>query len=433
MFNDQPFHSEGSLLSTTDVYESLAREGFQRRKQTAALQRAALIEGQALFADSLRGTIDPMLRDEVFYPRGHSYVAREAQSRYPALVALRETMTISDFGAYLTTDLLNVMLWGGFNQSTPEIEQLVKKGPALTDFRTIKRLLINGGIGAFEEDKSQQQAPTVEGALTPANPITYTPKVYAKKMSIDWKALYNDVYGIFNELTQTLLTSWRITVSNFITNMYWDANGPNASLFSSTYRNLVTTTYGASSNNPALSFQALADAYTVLLKQQGPEGEPIEFAGRLLLIVPPTLAVTAKALKASVMNQLSILGGNQNSDGFPTVRLNVPPNTAVPDFDVIVDKRISKVVTSGTVMNTAWILAYDPSMQNRPTVEMSFMRGFDVPQVWQRVPDTMRVGGAVDNRMGAFDSGNIDYKSVLVMGGAYGDGRSAVASTGQGS
>jgi len=430
---EQNFDLSGGFTGTPDLYADLARQGFQRRSQTTQLRRAALIEGQALLADAQRGRVDPMLVQEVFQPRGHEYVAQEAQRRYPALIAARETMSISDFGAYLTTDLINVMLWGGFQQSTPEIEMLVKKAPPLTDFRTVKRLVIDGGIGAFNEDKGRQSAPTEEGALTPVDPITYEPKVYAKKMSIDWKALYNDTYGVFNMLTSTLLTSWRITVSNFITNMYWDASGPNASLFKSAYRNLVTTTYGASSNNPPLSFQALADAYTVLLKQQGPEGEPIDFAGRLLLVVPPALAVTAKALKASTQNQLSILGGNQNADGFPTVRLNVNPTMVIPDFDIIVDKRISKVVTSGTVMNTAWLLVYEPSAQNRPTVEMAFLQGFDTPTVWQRVPDTMRAGGGVDNRMGSFDGGQIDYKSVLVMGGAYGDGRSAVASTGQGS
>ncbi len=426
------FNLAGNYTSNDELYSALAADGFLRRQRAGALQRAAVVEAQAMIADVRSGRAHEMLMSEVFMPSGHQYIAQEAQSRYPALVAFRETMATSDFTAYLTTDLINIMLWGGFLTNIPAVMPLVKKAPPLADFKTVKRLMIDGAIGPFDEDLSQGTAPAPQDTLTPVDPITYDPKVYTRKMSISWKALYNDTFGIFGDLTSRILTSWNITVADFITRKYWDANGPHASLFKAAFRNLITTTYGASSDNPPLSFQGIADGYTILLQQQGPEGEPIDFQGTLYLVVPPALAVTAKAIKASVLNQLSVLGGTTNSDGFPSIRLNVGAGV-IPDFEIIVDKRISKVVTSGTVANTAWMLVYEPSAQNRPTVEMGMVRDFDTPSVMQRVPDTMRVGGGVDVRMGAFDSGNIDYKSVLVMGGAYGDGRSAAASTGQGS
>jgi hypothetical protein len=426
------FNLDGQFSTTPELMASLAAQGFARRNQVSALQRRAVIEAQALISDVRTGREHEVLMSEAFSPGRFAYVGREVQAKYPALVAFRETMTTSDFTAYLTTDLINIMLWGGFTTNIPAVMPLVKKAPPLADFKTVKRLLIDGAIGPFDEDLGQGQAPAPQVALDPQDPITYDPKVYSRKMSLSWKALYNDTFGIFNDLTSRILTSWNITVADFITRKYWDANGPHASLFKAAFRNLITTTYGASSNNPPLSFQGIADGYNVLLRQQGPEGEPIDFNGTLYLVVPPALAVTAKAIKASVMNQLSVLGGTTNSDGFPSIRLNVGQGV-LPDFEIIVDKRIPKVVTAGTVANTAWALVYDPAAQNRPTVEMGMVRDFDTPTVMQRVPDTMRVGGGPDVRMGAFDSGNIDYKSVLVMGGAYGDGRSAAASTGQGS
>jgi hypothetical protein len=426
------FEKVGQYTSHDDLHASLAAQGFQRRTEADSLRKRAVIEAQALIADVRAGREHEMLLHEAFTGRSrYEYVAREAQAKYPALMALRETMATTDFTAYLTTDLINIMLWGGFQINIPAVMPLVKKTPPLADFKTVKRLMIDGAIGPFDEDLSQGTAPAPQEALTPVDPITYEPKVYTRKMSISWKALYNDTYGIFNDLTQRILMSWNITVADFITRKYWDANGPNVSLFKAAFSNLITTTYGAASNNPPLDFQGIADGYTVLLKQQSPEGEPIDMNGTLYLVVGPALAVTAKAIKASVMNQLSILGGVTNSDGFPSVRLNVGKGV-IPDFEIIVDKRIPKVVTSGTVANKAWMLVYEPAAQNRPTVEMGMVRDFDTPSVMQRVPDTMRVGGGVDVRMGAFDSGNIDYKSVLVMGGAYGDGRSAAASNGSG-
>lgn len=426
------FDFHGQFAGSDELHNHLAAEGFRRRTAHSALQKRAVIEAQALIGDVRAGRVHEMLMREVFYPSRYDYIAKEAQSRYPALIALRETMATSDYTAYLTTDLINIMLWGGYQINIPAVMPLVKMTPPLADFKTVKRLMIDGAIGPFDEDLSQGTTPAPQEALDPVPPITYEPKVYTRKMSISWKALYNDTFGIFNDLTNRILTSWNITRANFITRKYWDSAGPHASLFNAGYRNLITTAYGASSNNPPLTFQGIADGYTVLLKQLSPEGEPIDFPGTLYLVVPPALALTAKAIKASVMNQLSVLGGSNDASGFPQVRLNVGKGV-IPDFEIIVDKRIPLVVTTGNVANTAWMLVYDPGSQNRPTVEMGMVRDFDTPNVMQRVPDTMRVGGGIDVRMGAFDSGNIDYKSVLVMGGAYGDGRPAAGSNGTGS
>ncbi len=425
--------SVGNFTSTNDLHANLAMEGFRKREIQSQLHRRAVIEALAMITDVRTGRQDEILMREVFYPSGrHHYVAQEAQAKYPAVIALRETMATTDYAAYLTTDLINIMLWGGFQNSAINVMPLVKKTPPLADFKTVKRLLINGAIGPFDEDDSMATAPAPQVALTPVDPITYEPRVYTRKMSISWKALYNDTFGIFNDLTSRFLSSWQMTVADFITKKYWDANGPHASLFNAGFVNLITTANGASVNNPPLTFQGIADGFNVLNRQLGPEGQPIDFQGTLYLVVGPALEITARAIKASVMNQLSVLGGNQNGDGFPTVRLNVGKGV-IPEFEIIVDKRIPLVVTSGTVANTAWELVYAPSAQNRPTFELGMVRDFDTPSVMQRVPDTMRVGGGVDVRMGAFDSGNIDYKSVLAMGGAYGSGQSAAASTGQGS
>ena len=88
--------------------------------------------------------------------------------------------------------------------------------------------------------------------------------------------------------------------------------------------------------------------------------------------------------------------------------------------------------TTAGVKDTAWGLMYDPNAQARPALEMGFLTGFDTVQIYQEVPNTMRVGGGVDPALGNFYTMNQNFKGLLVMGGTQIDGRSNVWSTGQG-
>jgi len=79
-----------------------------------------------------------------------------------------------------------------------------------------------------------------------------------------------------------------------------------------------------------------------------------------------------------------------------------------------------------------WGITVDPQAQARPNTEVGFLNGFETPQIFQKVPNTMRVGGGVDQMMGDFYTMDQDMKIVTVMGGVQIDGRSTVASTGRG-
>jgi Mrp family chromosome partitioning ATPase len=70
-------------------------------------------------------------------------------------------------------------------------------------------------------------------------------------------------------------------------------------------------------------------------------------------------------------------------------------------------------------------------VQARPSLELGFLNGFDTPQLYQKLPNTMRVGGGVDPLLGDFYTMDQEFKGLLVMGGTQGDGRSTVSSTGQ--
>jgi hypothetical protein len=87
-----------------------------------------------------------------------------------------------------------------------------------------------------------------------------------------------------------------------------------------------------------------------------------------------------------------------------------------------------------TVANgeTTWGITMDPAAQNRPAMEFGQLAGFETPQVFSKVPNTMRVGGGVDASLGDFYTMSQELKVLTVYGGARIDGRSTVASNGSG-
>lgn len=437
------------VTPTEQQLVTLSQQGYDRvMRQRSLLHQRRVQEGARLLADVLEGRQEPVLLKEAMNPTRPAYL-RMIQEEYPGLfpnntgITFRETMSYTDYSA-LTVDILDRLLYGYYTTAPIMTMPLVKKKP-LRDFRVVARYAMDGAVAPFRRVQTdttltphgageppsnrsmQQEALEVPGAN---QRVTYQPQLYQGMMSVNWRALVNDDLGIFSDMTQRLAISGRRSIATFITSLYWSSTGPNTTLFSSTFANQVTVANGASSSNPALGFQGLSDAITILAKQKDSDGQPIQFDGTLYLVFGPALLATATNLcKASVAN-LSILGGNQNVQGFPTARLNVD-NWIGSMVTPIEDKWIP-IICTNSIGSTGWMLVYDPSTQARPTVEMGFLTGFDTPQIYQEVPNTMRVGGGVDPALGNFYTMNQNFKGVLVMGGTQVDGRSAVVSTGAG-
>ncbi len=441
----------GGVESQADVNGRMATQGFSaaRREKSAARQRR-VVEAAKLIRDTTRGDIDPYFIKQAFNPTDEFAVMKLNES-YPGLfkngtVGLRETMSYSDFSA-LTVDVLDRLLYGRYTVSPIANRPLVKEVP-LRDFRVVARYTVDYATKPWSRMPEEDTALTPAGAGEPPTErsiqqtarqvagstqrVTYQPQMYQGMMAVNWRALVNDDLGIFEEDIGRLSDGGLRTIYKYITQLYLSSTGVNTTLYNSTFKNLVTTTYGAASNNPALSFQGLIDAITVLEKQLDLDGQPIDFSGQLYLWCGPSLMTTAQALIAAQQADISVGGGTTNTQGFPSQRLRVATNYVTRNMQVLIDKYIPIVVTSGTVGATIWGLTYAPSSQARPSLELGFLRGFETPQLYQKVPNTMRVGGGVDPMMGDFYSQNQEFKGVLVFGGTQIDGRSTVASTGQG-
>jgi len=425
------FQRQGAYTGSDDLQAMLMREGFSMLQKVKSMEHAERVNQAArLMADVFQGREDSIFLREAMFPK-HEYIVAEIARRYPGVIRLNETMSVTDFAQYLTVDVLDRMLWGYYNLAGVPVMPLVKKVP-LRDFRTVKRFEVNGAVTPFEK-QGNPAAPPPQRTLTPVDPLTYAPDLYQGMMSINWRAIVNDDLGIFNDLVRRLASSWNLTIWKAITSLYVDSNGPHASLYKTAFKNQIITANGAATNNPPLDFQGLSDGRTVLGKQLSPDGQPIIFTGKLYLWYGPSLANTANALMAALRADISVGGGTTNSDGFPSQRLSVGPAYITGGITPIEDKYIPLICTSGTVAETMWGLTYDPDSQERPSIEFGMLRGFEDPQLFQKMPNTQRVGGGVDPTMGDFLTMDTDYKAVAVFGGTQGDGRSAVASTGQGS
>lgn len=427
-YND--FAHLGAYSGSEGLQAQLAAEGFvARQRQMSEAHKSRVDNFVKLFAAVASGNEDSFLLREAFAPR-HAYAVAELQNKYPGVLRLGETMATSDFPEYLTVDVLDRMLYGYWNVDSIPNMVLVKSEP-LKDFREAKRFEVNGGVEPFEIHKAG--VPAKERALSPVEPITFSPDLYQGMMSINWRAVINDDLGIFNDLIQRLSSSWNLTVWKAITSLYVDANGPHASLYNAGFTNLITQTYGAATNNPPLSFQGLIDADTVLNHILNPDGQPMTMTGQKYLWYGPALDTTARALMKSLMADISVGGGTTNSDGFPSQRLRVATDYITGGIVPVLDKYIPLVCTASGIKNTMWGITYAPASQPRPSLVFGMLRGFERPQLFQKAPNTMRAGGGLDPSMGDFLTMDQDYKAIAVFGGTQVDGRSTVASTGAGS
>lgn len=427
------------------VESQRAMQGFSAaRRQSDQRHRRRVNEAARLYADVLSGALDPVFMREALQPRNEALVAHLVE-RYPGLygqqagfTSLRETMSVTDYQA-LYVDVLDRIYYGYYNTYPVVNKPLVKVNP-LRDFRVVSRYLLDGMVTPFVSQDAA--APVGQRALTgpvpqdgataaaaTTAPLQYQPLLYAAMASVNWRAFVNDDLGIFNDLANRLAISANRGISKFITSFYMDAAGPNATLYKTGYRNLITTAYGAASSNPPLSIQGIQDAFKILAGMLDSGGDPILMAGRKIVWYGPAYEATAKNLQNMLTANISVEGGTANSDGFPSQFLQVA-NWAVRDIEWIMDPYLPIVSPNHPL---SWGLTLDPSQQARPCTEVGFLRGFETPQIYSKLPNTMRLGGGVDPMMGDFYSMDQELKVISVMGGSNIDGRTTVASNGSGS
>lgn len=420
-----------------------------KSKNKTPEHRRRVIEAAKLYADALRGTLDPFLFKQAMFPE-HEFAVTEIARRYPGIYGdpggrrmrgLRETMSVTDYQA-LFVDVLDRTYYGYYDDYGIPNEMLVKNHD-LRDFRLRSIYLLDGVVSPLVA--MDPAAPPPQRALSgpvPQNsdefptkdtaPIQYQPLLYQAMTSVNWRAFVNDDLGIFRDLMRRLAMSASMGITKFITGLYSSATGPNAALYNSGYRNQIITANGAASNNPALSSQGIMDAFKILAGMRDSAGNPIMIGGNPILWYGPSYTAVAENLMSATKIMLQNEGGTGNTQGFPTQFVETA-NWLVRNMRLCMDPWLPIVTTTSGVAETQWGITIDPNSVARPSIEMGFLNGWRQPQILQKVGNTARMGGGVDQMLGDFNTMDSDMKVVTVFGGIQVDGRTTVASTGQGS
>ena len=457
---------DGRLYGYEDGVPGMLREkgitDFVAAQRNASVARKKRVnEGARIYADVLQGKLDPVFLREAIMPRNEVFV-QHLMEHYPNLyiddssgrrmMGLRETMSVTDYQA-LYVDVLDRMYYGYYNAYPIVNKPLVRVHP-LRDFRVVSRYLLDGAVspylpigrnrttqtsgggpaGAINQTALSGPVPQ-DGSTFPTTntaPIQYQPLAYGSETAVNWAALVNDDLGIFKDLSQRLAMQGNRGVSQFITSFFFSSAGLNASLFKAGYKNLITPTYGALATNPPISSQGLMDALKVLAGMLDSAGQPIMITGKMYLVHGPSqMAAANNAIKAVNMWVTNEGGTQTASNSFIQQMLQVP-NWVANNITPIMDPYMPLVMAgaAGNIAQTAWALVCDPAEQNRPGVEIGFLNGYETPQIFQKVPNTMRMGGGVDPMLGDYYSMDQEMKIIGVMGGTQIDGRSMVGSTG---
>lgn len=333
------------------------------------------------------------------------------RSNYPEIY--REAYTVSDF-PYLLGDVLDRMMLQNYRSLGHNWRAYCKVSRPLRDFRSVRRLGFNGAEGQYQKITDMQ--PLQYSTTLDEDNYTYAPDLYGLGVKLSFQAIMNDDLGAFDTVPERLGRGGRRTVEKFVTGLFFDANGPDATFFSAGNGNLLT-------GNPDLAIDSLGTAFNTLLGFTDADSEPILVEG-VTLVYPPALHVTVMNL----MNQLSVdvtaVGGVSGQ----TVRVN---NWIVQNLTPVMNPYIP-IVCSTANGTTSWALFANPSV-GRPAGEVGFLAGYEEPALFQKAGNSARVGGGVDQMAGDFATMEQHYKGIIGLGGVVLDPKSAVASNGSNS
>lgn len=337
-----------------------------------------------------------------------TFIADVHDGRRP-MAALQEAMTTSDF-PLLFGDIIDRQILGSYLEWDPTWSKVARRA-TVRDFRSVKRFAVDGGEGFLPEVPEQKE---YDGAALADSQYQYAVKKYGRRLPFSWESFINDDLDALRSAPSRLAKAARMTEERFATDLYAGTTGPDGTFFAAGNNNVVTS-------NPPLSVAGLQTAFTVLRAQKDADGNPI-FHGRVTLVVPPALQVTAQNILNATEIRVAAGSGSANTDQL------VAQNWMSDLVDLVVNPWLP--IISTTNGNTTWYLFGEPSL-GRPAVEMGFLRGHETPEIFLKSPNAQRIGGGVVGAEdGDFDTDSIEYKVRHVLGGTLLDPKAAVASNG---
>lgn len=332
---------------------------------------------------------------------------------------LEAALSTSDF-PLLFADILDRQVLAAYREWTPTWPAIAQRR-TVRDFRSVKIYPPAYGADARLVEVAQL-AEYPESTITEQAATTLSVKKYGRRIGFSWEAMINDDLDQLKNIPERFARAARRTEQLAITELYVDASGPHATLYSGGNANIVTS-------NPPLSIAALQTAMTVLAAMKGENGEPI-MVETVTLVVPPALEITARNILNALQLELTTAGGVR--DGGSGEQRLIVQNWMRNKLTLVVDPYIP-VTASSANGNTSWFLFANPS-EGRPALTIAFLRGHEEPEIFIKDPNARRAGGGPADPMdGSFENDSVDYKVRHVLGVARISSKVTVASNGSGS
>ncbi len=378
-----------------------------------------------------------------------------------AALRLQEAMTTSDF-PFLFGDVLDRSVLANYAE-TPYTWSMFAKRATISDLRLARIFRVDHGAAILDGPIIPNPAGTTPGtgpkglAQVTEYPQSfrtdsgYTDQLFkfGRRMDFSFETIINDDLDALKDTPALFGRAARRTEEKRCTKLYATTTGPNTGFFNTANKNVINPTVlgdATAPTNPPFSIDALRWAILVFSNQRDKDGEPISIED-LVLVYGPNLRIDVENVLGAKELWVNNEGGNiaQNAalnamtSGVRMVVANWAAKYAVPALNYylpIVD------TTSGS---TSWYLFAKPT-SGRPALQMSFLRGREMPQLFMRLPNQVAIGegsmGPGNSIMtgtantnpleGDFETDGVDYKIRHFIGGTLLDPVCAVASTGTG-
>lgn len=318
-----------------------------------------------------------------------------------------EAMTTDLFPA-LFGDSLDRQLYGAYT-AAPVIWRNYARRSLVNDFREVKRFATSGvrGLLTRTPEHAEHQRRT-----TDVTEYKYRVEKYEAGFGLSFEAMVNDDLEAFARLSQDLAQSARDSEEFFVTSLWAGPSGLNTAVFTVGNDNILT-------GNPPLTRESLQAAITKLMKRTDERGNPIVVTA-VELVVGPGLALQAQEILDATEYRAVDSNGNvtiiRGNGVAANLRRNV--NYWLP------------VVAKTANADTTWAVFANPDTSGRPAIEIGFLRGYEEPALYEKVPDMRRIGGG--DVPWSFNHSTQEKKVQHIFGGTFVDPRMVVGSNGSG-
>jgi hypothetical protein len=321
---------------------------------------------------------------------------QEVYSGERPMYHLKEAMSTSDFPT-LFADILDRQTLG-FYAEIPPVWQAFVSRTVVPDFRPVRRTALDGAEAALPEVDELEEYP--EGKVQPTEDEFHVRK-YGRRLDLSWEAWVNDDLDRFRSFPERLARAARRSEMKLATELYVGDKGPHSELYDAKYNNIVKL----EGKQPPLSLEGLQAALTTLSEAVDEDDEPIAI-DMVTLVVPPALEVIAENILNATQIIMTTQGGSEGQ------RLEAR-NWMSNRFNLVVDPYLPHI--AGENGNTSWFLFASPNT-GRPALQMGFLRGYETPGLYERIPNQRRVGGGGGEVVESFEDDSRAWK--VRQGGA---------------